>query len=90
VTFTCDAAPMNELVSAARGVLIATRAGARHNLATLSLFDEQALEACVARVLALPEAQWDGIGAAARAWFLSNKHGFAPRIERAVAELARA
>ena len=87
VTFTCDAAPMNELVTAARGVLIAARSGARHNLATLSLFDERALESGIARVLAMTPAQWDAIGTAARDWFLGNKHGFVARIQRAVGEL---
>jgi glycosyltransferase involved in cell wall biosynthesis len=90
VTITSDAAPMNELVSAERGVLVATHAGARHNLVTLSLFDEAALEAAVTQVLAMPGTQWDTIGAAARRWFLDNKHGFSARIGRAVAELGLA
>ena len=89
VTFTCDAPPMNELVTAERGVLIAARSGQRHNLATLSLFDPQSLEADIARVLAMAPAQWDGLGAAARGWFLENKHGFAARIREAVSELER-
>ena len=90
VTITCDAAPMNELVSADRGVLVATHAGARHNLVTLSLFDEPALEAAVIRVLAMSGSQWDAIGAAARRWFLDNKQGFSARIGRALTELGLA
>ena len=87
VTFTCDAAPMNELVTAERGVLIAARRGEQHNLANLSLFDEGALEGGIARVLAMPPPQWDAIGTAARDWFLDNKRGFVARIQRAVGEL---
>jgi hypothetical protein len=87
VTFTCDAAPMNELVAAERGVLIASRSGERHNLATLSLFDAQSLEAGMARILAMSAGQWDQMGAAARRWFLNNKQGFVARIRHAVAEL---
>jgi polysaccharide deacetylase 2 family uncharacterized protein YibQ len=33
-------------------------------------------------------AQWDAIGAAARRWFLDNKHGFVARVQRALTELA--
>jgi glycosyltransferase involved in cell wall biosynthesis len=87
VTITCDAAPMNELVTADRGLLVAAHAGARHNLVTLSLFDEPAMEAAVARLLSTPSTQWDGIGGAARRWFLGNKQGFVARIGQAVAEL---
>jgi hypothetical protein len=33
--------------------------------------------------------QWDALGAAARGWFLDNKHGFVARIQHALAELVR-
>jgi hypothetical protein len=89
VTFTCDAAPMNELIGADRGVLVAAREGPRHNLATLQRFDEQALEAAVARTLALGAMHWDATGAAARSWFLDNKRGFVARVGSAVDELRR-
>ena len=87
VTFTCDRPPMNELVSAERGVLVAARAGARHNLATLCHFDEPAMEGQIARVLAMAPAQWDAIGSAARRWFLDNKRGFVARVQRALDSL---
>jgi len=87
VTFTCDAPPMNELIAADRGVLVAAPAGERHNLATLCHFDEQALEQAIARVLAMAPAQWQAMGAAARAWFLNNKQGFTARVQRALADL---
>src|SRR6202035_4154832 len=44
VTFTCDAPPMNELVSAGRGVLVGAHLGEQHNLARMARFDEHALE----------------------------------------------
>ncbi|HEY3808352.1 MAG TPA: hypothetical protein VGL50_00310 [Steroidobacteraceae bacterium] len=89
VTFTCDAAPMNELIGAERGVLVAAHDGPVHNLATLRLFDERGLEAAVERTLTLGATHWDATGAAARHWFLDNKHGFVARIARAVDELRR-
>jgi glycosyltransferase involved in cell wall biosynthesis len=87
VTITCDAPPMNELVGAERGVLVAAREGPRHNLATLAQFQVSALEAAIARVLGMSPAQWDAIGAAARQWFLANKGGFESRVQRAVNDL---
>jgi len=87
VTLTCDAPPMNELIASERGVLLAVHGAERHNLATLSLFDEAALEAAVTRVLAMSSDACETIGAAARAWFLSNKQGFFGRVQHALEEL---
>jgi glycosyltransferase involved in cell wall biosynthesis len=87
VTLTCDAPPMNELINPKRGVLLAVQNGERHNLATLSLFDEAALEAAVTRALAMSSAACETIGAAARAWFLDNKQGFSGRVRHALEEL---
>jgi hypothetical protein len=87
VTLTCDAPPMNELIDLKRGVLLAAHDGERHNLATLSLFDEAALEAAVTRVLAMSEIACETMGAAARAWFLDNKQGFFGRVRQALEEL---
>jgi hypothetical protein len=90
VTFTCDAPPMNELVGAERGVLVAAQLGERHNLASIARFDEAALAAAVERSLALSTTQLDAIGAAARHWFLVNKRGFVARVRNAVADIDRA
>ena len=87
VTLTCDAPPMNELINPERGVLLAAHSGERHNLATLSLFDEAALAAAVTEVLAMSSAACETIGAAARAWFLNNKQGFSGRVRHALEEL---
>lgn len=87
VALTCDAPPMNELIDPERGVLLAVHKGERHNLATLSLFDEAALEAAVTRVLAMSSAACETIGATARAWFLDNKLGFVGRVRHALEEL---
>jgi len=93
VTLTTDAPPMNELVRPERGVLVAARAGAQHNLARLACFDEAALEQAIARCLSLGTEQLESIGNAARAWFLANKDGFVARVAAAVDDvtsLARA
>ena len=87
VTLTCDAPPMNELITSQRGVLLPVHGGGRHNLVSLSLFDEAGLEAAVPRVLAMSSTQCETIGAAARAWFLENKQGFFGRVRHALEEL---
>ena len=46
-------------------------------------------EAAVTRVLAMSTAACETIGAAARAWFISNKQGFFGRVQHAMEELKR-
>ena len=87
LTLTCDAAPMNELVSAERGVLVAARRGGQHNLAQLAFFNDDALEAAVGYSRSLPPERLEQIGVAARQWFLNNKHAFPAKIQHAVSEL---
>jgi hypothetical protein len=88
VTLTCDAAPMNELVTAERGLLLATLDGGMHNLSRVALFEPAALEAAVRMCTAMPVERMDAVGGAARQWFLDNKGGFDARIAHAVADLA--
>ncbi len=90
VTVTTDAPPMNELVRPERGILVAGQGGAQHNLARLICFDEAALEQAIGRCLSLRAEQLEGIGNAARAWFLANKGGFAERIAAALDEIVAA
>jgi hypothetical protein len=87
VTLTCDAAPMNELISPERGLTVAARTGPVHNLVRLALFDEAALSAAVGGAAARQPAELDAIGAAARGWFLENKAGFARRVGEALGRL---
>jgi hypothetical protein len=87
ITLTCDAAPMNELVEAQRGMLIAATSGANHNLARLALFDEASLAGAVERCMAMTAEELADIGAQARRWFVINKQGFPRRIEQALAAL---
>lgn len=87
VTLTVDAPPMNELVTAGRGLLVAAHASDTHNLVRLSLFDEAALEAAVAQAIAMQDGPRAAMSTAARGWFLDNKRDFAAQIGRAVAQL---
>lgn len=88
VVVTCDAPPMNELVTPARGVLVETGAAEPFNLATLHRFDEAALEAAIERLLAMPGHERAALGEQARAWFESNEAGFAARLDAALRQLS--
>ena len=87
VTFTSDAAPMNELVTSGRGVLITATQGGQHNLARLALFDDRALEEAITRLRTLTHTQLESIGSEARHWFLANKKDFPARLQRALADI---
>ena len=90
VTVTVDARPMNELVSADRGVLVPYRTTGTQRLATTYQFDEAGLEAAIVRTIAMSDDDCAQLGARARAWFVDNKRGFTGRIEAALLALAHA
>lgn len=85
---TVDAAPMNELVSAERGLLVAHEATGRQRLASTYRFSTAALRAAVESLLQLDDTQVERLSQAARAWFLDNKAGFPGRLQAALAGVA--
>lgn len=87
VVLTCDAAPMNELVTDTRGVLVAATLDGPLNLATRYLFDEAALEAAIERCMRMERAEWEQLGMAARNWYVDNQQGFGARLEAALQQL---
>ncbi len=84
IVIATDAAPMNELVGAERGFLVAARARGRQNLATTFEFEQGALASAIERSLALGDDGRRRLGAAARAWFQDNKRDFPARLARAL------
>lgn len=87
VVITVDAAPMNELVDAERGLLVAYAGTGTMGHATTYQFDERAMEQAVAQALSLSDAELKRKGDNARQWFVGNKAQFAQRIGRALSEL---
>lgn len=88
VVLTTDAEPMNELVTAERGILIPYASNRPQNLATRYQVDVAAIEVAVDIALGLDE---DAIGErsrAARAFFLRNDEAFRSRLSQAVAAAA--
>ena len=87
VVLTCDAPPMNELVTATRGLPIAATPDGPLNLATRYLFDEAALEAAIERCMRMERAEWEQLGSAAREWYVDNQQGFGARLAAALQPL---
>jgi glycosyltransferase involved in cell wall biosynthesis len=87
VVLTCDAPPMNELVTPERGITVAATEDGPLNLATRYLFDEHALEQAVERCITMQRSEWEQRGRLARAWYLQNQQGFESRLEAALQKL---
>ncbi|WP_241093951.1 glycosyltransferase [Xanthomonas bonasiae] len=84
VTLTTDAEPMNELVTPARGLLLAPACSRMQRLASYHYVDRAGIEAGVERALALSVLQRDTISRAARRYFCHNDAAFATRFQAAV------
>ena len=84
VTLATDGAPMNELVTAERGVLISVVRTGRQAAATTWLADSSEIAEAVERALALDEQQCETLGRAAREFFLENDRLFRDRIVAAL------
>lgn len=76
VVITTDGAPMNELVTRERGLLVAPARTSAKDLATRFHVDADALEPFVHHAMALNEAALEASGTAARAWYISNDAAF--------------
>ncbi len=87
VVLATDAPPMNELVTAKRGILVAAHPGQRQNLVRLAHFDDMALQSAVETAVAMPANEAAAMGVAARAWFIGNRQYFHQRLRTAVDQL---
>lgn len=80
VTLATDGAPMNELVTPERGILIPVTRTGRQAAATTWLVDAAGIADAVERALALDEEQCEKLSEAAREFFLENDRKFHDRI----------
>jgi glycosyltransferase involved in cell wall biosynthesis len=87
VVVTCDAPPMNELVTPSRGVLVKASDAGAFNLVARYRFDDAALEATIERLMTMPESERTLLGDQARAWFVANEAAFAGRLDAALRQL---
>ena len=87
VPLVTDAPPMNELVRPERGVLVPYGRTEPRKLGTCFHVDRDALERAIAGLIAMPDAEKEAMGAAARGWYEENDRAFAVRLEGLLAEL---
>ncbi|HMB43855.1 MAG TPA: glycosyltransferase [Luteimonas sp.] len=83
VVLATDAAPMNELVTPQRGVLIPVARTRREGLVDHALVDQGGIEQAVERALALTTLERGAMGEAARRFFLDNDRAFRQRLPAA-------
>lgn len=88
VVLATDGEPMNEHVTVDRGLLITPGASARQGMGIRYEISPEAIEAAVARALALTEAERGALGAAARAYFLESRRKFYSSIAAVAESLA--
>lgn len=84
---TVDAAPMNELVIADRGLLVAYASAGTMGHTNTHYFDEAAMEQAVSQALNMSDEQLRAKGNHAREWFIQNHSDFVRRIGDALGEL---
>ena len=88
VVITTDAPPMNELVTAERGLLVGYDRTSRQNLATCYHVAEAQLEATIERALLMSTEHATRLGREARKFFLQNDMEFRQRIHMQMADIA--
>lgn len=90
VTIATDGEPMNELIQADRGVLVAAHEGPRQALATLYDFDAKAMEKAIESCINMTGSERDALGRNARAWYEQACRQFPPQLLAALSELLAA
>lgn len=88
IVLTTDGAPMNELVTTERGLLIAPERTATLNLSPQYFISPEAIEDAVTGALALDGERCAALSSAARAFFVANDHQFRQRVPELAHRLA--
>lgn len=84
IVVTLDAEPMNELVTAERGLLVPAHAAGTQDLATLYAFSGQAMEAAIETCLHMDTSTAERMGQAARTWYETNHADLPRRLQQAL------
>jgi hypothetical protein len=84
VTITLDAPPMNELVAADHGLLVAAKPIGTQNLSTIYTFDDADMERVIAECMAMPDARVAELSQAARAFYERNDRRFGEKLGEAL------
>lgn len=84
VPITVDAPPMNELVTAERGLLMPYERTGTQRLAQTHYFSTTGLQSAMERVIAMSDEEWARLSANARGWFEANRRDFPRRVQASV------
>lgn len=87
VTVTTDAPPMNELVSAERGILVPFDRSEPRHLGTNFHVSTDKLEASISTILNTSQAELAALGSKARQWFEDNDLAFRERFDQLTSQL---
>ena len=90
VVITTDGAPMNELITPERGVLVRAARSEPMALATRCFVDPVDLERQVGRVLAMSDDERRTLGERARLWYDTERERFAAAIRLFVSDVSEA
>lgn len=84
VVITLDAEPMSELVTADRGLLVASHETGTQDLSTLYGFTEAAMEIAIQQCLSMDVTTAEQMGQTARHWYESNHAELPQRLQAAM------
>lgn len=84
VTLVTDAPPMNELVDASRGIVVAYEHSEPRHLGTNFHAEPVALERAIQDLISMPEMEKRLLGEEARRWFEQNDRAFRERVASVV------
>lgn len=87
VVLTTDAPPMNEFVTADRGILVSYSRTALRGAGTNYYVDLDALEHAISHALEMDDSSRHALGARAREWYLQNDREAAERVREALLSL---
>jgi glycosyltransferase involved in cell wall biosynthesis len=87
VTLVTDASPMNELVDASRGVVVAYDRSEPRHLGMNFHADPLALERAIQGLISMPETEKRLLGEEARRWFEGNDRAFRERVASVIGSL---
>jgi len=88
LTITTDAPPMNELVTADRGILVPYSDSAPQGLGTNFYVDELRLEEAISAALHLPRPKRQALASEGGAYFLRQQQAFPARLKQVLEEIA--
>lgn len=87
VVLTTDAPPMNEIISANRGVLVPSSHSEPRHLGRNFFVSEEALEQTIEQIIITSTEEKQNLGNAAKGWFIQNQDSFKKRLTDIISKI---